>query len=70
MLLYLELVTSTVEVDGVFLCKVSPRALLLDWTAKGAFVCTLELATSTIEAEGVFICNGTTRAGVYMVFYN
>ena len=67
MLLYLELVTSTVEVDGVFLCKVSPRALLLDWTAKGAFVSTLELATSTIE---VFICNGTTRAGVYMVFYN
>ena len=38
MVLYLELVTSTIEVDGVFLCVVSPEALLLDLAREGALI--------------------------------
>ena len=38
MLLYPELVTSTIEVDGVFFCEVSPGVLKLDLAVEGAFV--------------------------------
>ena len=34
----LELATSTIEAEGVFLCEVSPGVLLLDLAAEVAFV--------------------------------
>lgn len=69
MLLYPELVTSTIEVDGVFFCEVSPGVLKLDLAVLRCFG-TLELATSTIEAEGAFFCMGATKARVHSVFYS
>ena len=70
MLLYPELVTSTIEVDGVFFCEVSPGVLKLDLAVEGAFVLCMELATSTIEVEGAFFCMGATKARVHSVFYS
>ena len=65
----LELATSTIVVEGMFLALQGFTCSSIVRFGSGRCFCTLGPATSTLEVEGVFLCDSMTRARSRLQFF-